>query len=396
MNPFDPDDYPLLPTFRRLLRPVVGRAAAGAPRPRLRARLHGDLARDPGRSCSARSTTRSCPSDTDRAVALPGCAILVLALLALRHQLHPPLRDRARSASASRRGCASCSTTPTCASRARSTTGTPTGQVLSRATNDLYPIRYFIGWGVVQGDPERDDDRRRGHRARAREPAAGALRGRRDAADRAARLALRAPRDRRSRARCRQRKGDVTEAADEAVVGIEMVQAFGREDDVRERFGEQGRGGARHRCCEQAGVEAHAPAGALLPADALDRRRGLLRRPRRHRRRPHDRPVRPLQHAAPAARRGRSRRSAGSLNLAQRALASAGRSFAWLEGIEPLPEPAQPRPLPAGPLAVALRGRRASPTRGEDEVLTRRRPRVEPGEIVAVCGATGAGQDARS
>ena len=26
-----------------------------------------------------------------------------------------------------------------------------TGQVLSRATNDLYPIRYFIGWGLVQG-----------------------------------------------------------------------------------------------------------------------------------------------------------------------------------------------------------------------------------------------------
>ena len=26
-----------------------------------------------------------------------------------------------------------------------------TGQVVSRATNDLYPIRYFIGWGIVQG-----------------------------------------------------------------------------------------------------------------------------------------------------------------------------------------------------------------------------------------------------
>src|SRR4029077_9882045 len=26
-----------------------------------------------------------------------------------------------------------------------------TGQVLSRATNDLYPIRYFIAWGLVQG-----------------------------------------------------------------------------------------------------------------------------------------------------------------------------------------------------------------------------------------------------
>ena len=27
----------------------------------------------------------------------------------------------------------------------------PTGQVVSRATNDLYPVRYFIGWGMVQG-----------------------------------------------------------------------------------------------------------------------------------------------------------------------------------------------------------------------------------------------------
>ncbi|MHB1837707.1 MAG: ABC transporter transmembrane domain-containing protein [Solirubrobacteraceae bacterium] len=26
----------------------------------------------------------------------------------------------------------------------------PTGQVLSRATNDLHPVRYFIGWGTVQ------------------------------------------------------------------------------------------------------------------------------------------------------------------------------------------------------------------------------------------------------
>src|SRR2546428_5495198 len=28
-----------------------------------------------------------------------------------------------------------------------------TGQVLSRATNDLYPIRYFIGWGLGPGAP---------------------------------------------------------------------------------------------------------------------------------------------------------------------------------------------------------------------------------------------------
>src|SRR5260370_31619659 len=36
-----------------------------------------------------------------------------------------------------------------------------------------------------------------------------------------------------------ERKGDVTEAADEAVVGIELVQAFGREDDLRGRFGDR-------------------------------------------------------------------------------------------------------------------------------------------------------------
>ena len=36
--------------------------------------------------------------------------------------------------------------------------------------------------------------------------------------------------------RVQARKGHLTEAADEAVVGIEMVQAFGREDDVRTRF----------------------------------------------------------------------------------------------------------------------------------------------------------------
>src|SRR5690348_12660438 len=109
-----------------------------------------------------------------------------------------------------------------------------TGQVLSRATNDLYPIRYFIGWGLVQGmqsvmmiigagivlalvDPKLTliaavslppigfVANRFGHRV--------------------------SPISRRVQAR----KGDVTEAADEAVVGIEMVQAFGRENDIRER-----------------------------------------------------------------------------------------------------------------------------------------------------------------
>ncbi len=65
--------------------------------------------------------------------------------------------------------------------------------------------------------------------------------------------------------RVQQRKGDVTEAADEAVVGIEMVQAFGREDDVRGRFGEKAES-VRDVVLEQAGVEAqHLPGLFFLP-----------------------------------------------------------------------------------------------------------------------------------
>ena len=44
------------------------------------------------------------------------------------------------------------------------------------------------------------------------------------------------------------------------------------------------------------------------------------------------------------------------VNLGQRAIASAGRSFAWLDGIGSLPEPATPRALPDGPLSVRLEG----------------------------------------
>ena len=58
----------------------------------------------------------------------------------------------------------------------------------------------------------------------------------------------------------------MTEAADEAVVGIEMVQAFGREDDVRERFGDRAEG-VRSAVLDQAGVEAqHLPGLYYLPA----------------------------------------------------------------------------------------------------------------------------------
>src|SRR5207248_4457537 len=126
-----------------------------------------------------------------------------------------------------------------------------TGQVLSRATNDLYPIRYFMGWGLVQGmqsmmmivaagivlflvDPQLT------LYAAVSLPPIGYV---------ANRFGHRvSPISRRVQAR----KGDVTEAADEAVVGIEMVQAFGRENEVRERFGERAEG-VRSAALDQAG-----------------------------------------------------------------------------------------------------------------------------------------------
>jgi ABC-type multidrug transport system fused ATPase/permease subunit len=263
-----------------------------------------------------------------------------------------------------------------------------TGQVLSRATNDLYPIRYFIGWGLVQGiqsvmmivaagivlvlvDP------RLTLYAAVALPPIGVL------ANRFGRRV--APISREVQAR----KGDVTEAADEAVVGIEMVQAFGREDDVRNRFGGRAEG-VRSAALRQAGVEAqHVPGLYYLPA---------------------------LSIAAVVFFGGRAvihgQLSIGQfvlfetlllqlvwpleaigwiLDLAQRALASAGRSFAWLEGISPVPEPASPRHLPSGQLGVRFESVHFA-YGGENEVLRGLELVVEPGEIVAVCGPTGAGK----
>jgi ABC-type multidrug transport system fused ATPase/permease subunit len=263
-----------------------------------------------------------------------------------------------------------------------------TGQVLSRATNDLYPIRYFIGWGLVQGVQSLMmivgagvvlvivDARLALYTAIAMPPITVL-------ALRFARLVSPISRQ------VQERKGDVTEAADEAVVGIEMVQAFGREDDVRGRFGMRAEA-VRDTVLRQAGVEArHLPGLYYLPS---------------------------LSIAAVVFFGGRQviggHLSIGQFvlfetlllqlvwplealgwitNLGQRALASAGRSFAWLEGIAPLPEPTAPRHLPEGPLPVRFEGVHFA-YGGETDVLRELDLVVEPGEIVAVCGSTGSGK----
>src|SRR2546421_11334929 len=263
-----------------------------------------------------------------------------------------------------------------------------TGQVLSRATNDLYPIRYFIGWGLVQGMQSifmivgasimlvLVDARLAVYTAVAMPPITV--------------LALRFARRVSPLSRqVQERKGDVTEAADEAVVGIEMVQAFGREDDVRGRFGGKAEA-VRDTVLRQAGVEArHLPGLYYLPS---------------------------LSIAAVVFFGGRQviggHLSIGQFvlfetlllqlvwplealgwitNLGQRALASAGRSFAWLEGIQPLPEPKEPEHLPAGPLPVRFHSVHFA-YGGEAGVLRDLGLQIEPGEIVAVCGPTGSGK----
>jgi ATP-binding cassette, subfamily B, bacterial len=263
-----------------------------------------------------------------------------------------------------------------------------TGQVVSRATNDLYPIRYFIGWGMVQG-------------AQSMMMIVGVAVVLALVNLRLAVLALLAmplvglltwwfahtvmPVSRR----VQQLKADVTEAADESVVGIEMVQAFGREDDVRERFGVKARA-VRDGVLRQARIEgAFLPGLLFLPTlsiavvlwvgghDVIHARLtigefflfySLL-----------------LQLVWPLEALG------WIINLGQRATASASRSFAWLEQIDEIPEPHEPAHLPAGPLDVRFDGVHFSYGTGS-EVLSGVDLEVRAGEIVAVCGPTGVGK----
>jgi ABC-type multidrug transport system fused ATPase/permease subunit len=263
-----------------------------------------------------------------------------------------------------------------------------TGQVVSRATNDLYPIRYFIGWGMTQGIQSLMMivgiavvlflvNVKLAAIALISMPAVFVL------AFTFARKVMPISRH------VQQLKADVTEAADEAVVGIEMVQAFGREDDVQSRFARKAEA-VRDGVLRQARVEA-----AFLP--------GLLFLPT-------------LSIAAVVFFGGRDviggtltygefflfyqlllqmvwplEALGWILSLAQRATASASRSFAWLQGIEQVPEPTHPTSLPAGQLGVHFQDVRFSYGTGS-EVLSGVELKVEPAEVIAVCGPTGVGK----
>jgi ABC-type multidrug transport system fused ATPase/permease subunit len=263
-----------------------------------------------------------------------------------------------------------------------------TGQVVSRATNDLYPVRYFIGWGMTQGIQSLMMifgiaivlfvvNAKLAAIALIAMPLVAILTynfGRR---------VMPISRE------VQQLKADVTEAADESVVGIEMVQAFGREDDVQARFNVKA-SRVRDGVLRQARVEGLFLPGLLfLPSLSIaaivyfggtDVINGhltngqfylfyqLL-----------------LQLVWPLEALG------WILSLGQRATASASRTFAWLQGIETIPEAVEPATLPDGPLAVTFENVHFSYPTGS-EVLTGVDLAIPPGEVVAICGSTGAGK----
>ena len=262
-----------------------------------------------------------------------------------------------------------------------------TGQVLSRATNDLYPVRYFIGWGVLQTIQSilmiigtvtvlAFVNLRLTLLTALVFPLIALL------AYQFGKIVIPISR------RVQQLVADLTEMADEVVVGIEMVQAFGRDTEVRRRFGDGARR-VRDGNLRERGVEAaFLPPLVFLPAaaiatvlflggrDVMDGRltlgqlvlfSTLL-----------------LQLAWPLEALG------WILNLAQRALAAASRSFAWLEIADPLAEPAEPAPLPERELGIELHDVRFS--YGGEEVLSGIDLVLRPGEVVAVCGETGSGK----
>jgi ABC-type multidrug transport system fused ATPase/permease subunit len=263
-----------------------------------------------------------------------------------------------------------------------------TGQVVSRATNDLYPVRYFIGWGVIQMCQSAMMIIGASVILLIVNPLLAVCAG--VAMPAVAYLTWRFAHLVTPISRVvQQRQADLTESADEGVVGIEMVQAFGREQDVRDRFGLRARA-VRDGMLQEARVEAtYLPLLLFVPTLAIaavlalgghlvingDLTLGqfalfntLL-----------------LQLAWPLEALG------WIVNLGQRAIASAGRSFAWLDGIRSLPEPARPSILPDGPLSVQVSDVDFAYATGHD-VLCGVDIEVAPGEIVAICGGTGSGK----
>jgi ABC-type multidrug transport system fused ATPase/permease subunit len=267
----------------------------------------------------------------------------------------------------------------------------PTGQVLSRATNDLYPVRYFIGWGMVQavqssmlivgtGVLLAVTNWQLALWSALPMPMIAVVAWRFGSSVAPVSRAVQA------------RKGDLTDAANEAVVGIEMVQAFGRGQIVRDRFADRA-ATIRTEMLRQARLESiYLPPIFYLPSLSVALVLFLGGRSVIHGTMSYGdlalfiqlllQLVWPLE-------------SIGLiLDLSQRALAAAGRAFSWLDQIPVLAElpPARATRRPREQPAIVGFGEVHFAYSDGPEVLRGVRLWVEPGEVVAVCGRTGAGK----
>ena len=173
-----------------------------------------------------------------------------------------------------------------------------------------------------------------------------------------------------------------------------MVQAFGREDDVRDRFRGRAEARPRTRRCAQARVEARFLPGLLfLPSLGIA---AVLycRRQGRDRRDADDRRVQRSSSRSCCSSCGRSRRSAGSSTSASARSPPPAASFAWLEGDRAAAASRRSRRrCPTGPLHVRFEDVHFAYGERLPRCCAGSTSTSHPGEIVAVCGATGSGQD---
>ena len=266
-----------------------------------------------------------------------------------------------------------------------------TGEVISRATNDIYPVRYFIGWGVVQAIQSVMMLIGAAIVLTVVNCAARADGGARDAADRRPHVLLRAPRVPDLARGAARRRATSPRPPTRPSSGSRWC----RRSAARTTCATASRTGRRpcgtRRCARRRSRRASSPASLFLPTLGI---------------------------AAVLLFGGREA-IAGNLtigqftlfitlllqlvwplealgwiiNLGQRATAAASRSFAWLDGIESLPEPAQPASLPDGPLPVRFEDVHFAYGDGRRGALAGSTSTSAPGEIVAVCGADRRRQD---
>ena len=177
-----------------------------------------------------------------------------------------------------------------------------TGQVLSRATNDLYPIRYFIGWGLVQGMQSVMMIIAAGIVLVLVDPQLDPLHSRVAAADRVTSPTASGTGSRRSRARCRRGRETSPRRPTRRSSGSRWCRPSAARTTCASRFGERAEG-VRYTVLRpgQASRRSMCPASTTCPRSRSPPSCSSAAAQviaRRH----HDRRVRPLRDAAPPAR----------------------------------------------------------------------------------------------